>query len=139
MAVVDAFQHWVYETLRPRRRCKNCDAAWSDLWDRFIPFVDFTGLEDAKTLGWHRKRHIHRSRSITSIQHRPTRRNPGLGQRPQDQPAVAAYRSALSLGGTAPPPELYRTAGAKFAFDVETVGAAVALTERSSSLNSSPF
>jgi oligoendopeptidase F len=43
--------------------------------------------------------------------------------------AVAAYRKALSLGGTAPLPQLYASAGAKFAFDVETLGMAVDLIE----------
>ncbi|NUM43354.1 MAG: M3 family oligoendopeptidase [Anaerolineales bacterium] len=132
MAVVDAFQHWVYENPILAADAKNCDAAWSDLWDRFIPFVDFTGLEDAKTLGWHRKRHIHRS-PFYYIEYGLAQLGATQvwGNALRDQAgAVAAYRSALALGGTAPLPELYRTAGAKFAFDVETVGAAVALTER---------
>jgi len=132
MAVVDAFQHWVYENSDAAADPKNCDAAWAEQWDRFIPFIDFTGLEDAKTLGWHRKRHIHRS-PFYYIEY-------GLAQlgatqvwgnaRRDQAGAVAAYRRALALGGTAPLPELYRTAGAKFAFDAETLGEAVALTER---------
>jgi oligoendopeptidase F len=44
--------------------------------------------------------------------------------------AVSAYRRALALGGTATLPELYATAGARFAFDAETLGQAVALIER---------
>ena len=44
--------------------------------------------------------------------------------------AVARYRRALALGGTVTLPELYATAGAKFAFDVETLGQAVELVER---------
>ncbi|HQA68745.1 MAG TPA: hypothetical protein PK801_10505, partial [Aggregatilineales bacterium] len=43
--------------------------------------------------------------------------------------AVAAYRRALALGGTMPLPELYRTAGARFAFDAGTLGEAVSLIE----------
>jgi oligoendopeptidase F len=43
--------------------------------------------------------------------------------------AVAAYRRALALGGTAPLPELYAAAGAKFAFDAQTLGEMVRLAE----------
>ena len=35
---------------------------------------------------------------------------------------MAAYRSALSLGDTRPLPELFQAAGARFAFDRQTVG-----------------
>lgn len=132
MAVVDTFQHWVYEHLDLAANPANCDAVWVEQWDRFIPFIDFTGLEDARPLGWHRKRHIHRS-PFYYIEY-------GLAQlgatqvwsnaRRDQAGAVAAYRSALALGGTAPLPELYRTAGAKFAFDVETLQEAVSLIEK---------
>jgi oligoendopeptidase F len=132
MAVVDAFQHWVYENPDQARRASNCDAAWSENWDRFIPWIDWSGLEDAKTLGWHRKRHIHRS-PFYYIEY-------GLAQLGavqiwaralQDQSAaVSGYLEALSLGATVTLPELYETAGGKFAFDEETVGEAVGLVER---------
>jgi hypothetical protein len=37
-------------------------------------------------------------------------------------PAVRRHREALALGGSQPLPEIYRAAGAKFAFDEETLG-----------------
>lgn len=37
------------------------------------------------------------------------------------QTALRRYRAALALGGSRPLPELYRTAGARMAFDRETV------------------
>jgi oligoendopeptidase F len=40
---------------------------------------------------------------------------------------VAAYRRALALGGTAPVPQLFAAAGAKFAFDVSTLQVVVDL------------
>jgi oligoendopeptidase F len=43
--------------------------------------------------------------------------------------AVAAYRKALSLGGTATLPQLYEAAGARFAFDAATLSSAVRLAE----------
>lgn len=44
--------------------------------------------------------------------------------------AVANYRRALALGGTVPLPQLYATAGAKFAFDTATLREEVSLMER---------
>jgi oligoendopeptidase F len=44
--------------------------------------------------------------------------------------AVTAYRRALALGNTVTLPELFATAGARFAFDEGTLGEAVALMER---------
>ena len=43
--------------------------------------------------------------------------------------AVAAYRKALSLGGTVPLPQLFAAAGADFAFDSGTLSQAVELME----------
>ena len=132
MAVVVAFQHWVYENADMAADAKSCDEAWSEQWDRFIPHVDWSGVEDAKVLGWHRKRHIHRApfyyieyglAALGAVQI--------WANAMEDQAAaVRSYRDALALGGTAPLPELYAAAGGKFAFDVETVGDAVSLVER---------
>jgi oligoendopeptidase F len=44
--------------------------------------------------------------------------------------AVAAYRKALSLGGTVTLPQLFTTAGARFAFDSSILKTAVDLLER---------
>ncbi len=41
--------------------------------------------------------------------------------------AVAAYRRALALGDTVTLPELFSAAGARFAFDADVLGEAVAL------------
>ncbi|NDJ78525.1 MAG: M3 family oligoendopeptidase, partial [Chloroflexi bacterium] len=61
MAVVDAFQHWVYENHDAATHPDNCDTKWAKLWDRFMVGIDFTGLEEHRANGWHRKRHIHRT------------------------------------------------------------------------------
>src|SRR5690606_12077197 len=58
MAVVDAFQHWVYTHSEQALDPANCDAAWDKLWQRFIPEVDWSGYEDGRKTGWHRKPHI---------------------------------------------------------------------------------
>jgi len=132
MAVVDAFQHWVYENHAAASDPANCDAAWTELWQRFMGGVDWSDLEDEMATGWQRKAHITQT-PFYYIEY-------GLAQLGalqiwrnslSDQAgAVAAYRRALALGGTLPLPQLYATAGARLAFDADTLGEAVALIEK---------
>jgi oligoendopeptidase F len=131
MAVVDAFQHWVYENPQAGSDPQNCDAKWADLWQRYIPVVDWSGLEEERNTGWHRKLHIHQV-PFYYVEY-------GLAQLGavqifanalQDQAkAVASYRKALALGGTVSLPELFAAAGGKFGFDAETVQKAVTVME----------
>jgi oligoendopeptidase F len=132
MAAVDAFQHWAYEHHAAASDPANCDAAWSDLWQRFMPGVDWSGLEEIRSTGWQRKAHLIQT-PFYYIEY-------GLAQlgaiqiwhKSLSDPAgaVAAYRRALSLGGTVPLPQLYATAGARLAFDAGTLGEAVDWIER---------
>ncbi len=132
MAVVDSFQHWVYENPGQAADAANCDLAWVDRWDRFIPWIDWTGVEEAKALGWHRKRHIHRS-PFYYIEY-------GLAQlgavqiwanaRRDQSAAVESYLDGLALGGTATLPALYAAAGGRFAFDADTLAEVVELIEK---------
>ena len=131
MAVVDAFQHWVYENPERAMDAANCDAQWDNLWQRYIPVVDWSGLEEERMTGWQRKHHIH-TLPFYYIEY-------GLaqlgalqiwGNALKDQAgAVASYRRALSLGGTVPLADLYRAAGARLSFDASTLRAAVDLME----------
>ncbi len=125
--VVDAFQHWVYTHHADATDPANCDAQWTALWRRFMPVVDWTGLEDILADGWRTKLHIHQDpfyyldyglAQLGAVQ---------IWQRAQlDRPGtIRAYRNALSLGGTASLSDLYAAAGAKFAFDAPTLGDAV--------------
>ncbi len=130
MAMVDAFQHWAY-THPDGDDPAACDVKWTELAQRFMPGVDWSGLDDALMTGWHRKQHIHRS-PFYYVEY-------GLAQLGavqvwrnalKDQAeALAAYRRALSLGATKPLPELYAAANVKFAFDEVTLREAVELIE----------
>ncbi len=132
MAVVDAFQHWAYTHPEAAADPAQCDACWDGLWQRFMPGVDWSSLESQRITGWHRKQHIYLD-AFYYVEY-------GLaqlgavqvwGKALKDQVnAVAAYRKALALGNTVPLPDLFATAGAKFAFDAGTLGEAVALIER---------
>jgi oligoendopeptidase F len=131
MAVVDAFQHWVYENHTLASQPEKCDAKWAELWDRFMIGVDYTGLEEHVRTGWQRKMHIFQVpfyyieyglAQLGAMQIWRNALNDQAG-------AVATYRRALCLGGTAPLPELYKAAGVRFAFDAATVGEMVRLSE----------
>jgi len=124
MAVVDAFQHWVYVDAPENVTAAELDHVWSNVWDRFMAGIDYSGLQAEKETGWHRKQHIFTA-PFYYIEY-------GLAQlgalqvwrnalRDQSK-AVADYRAALALGDTRPLPELFQAAGATFAFDRQTVG-----------------
>ncbi len=129
MSVVDSFQHWVYENPTLGADPNKCDTQWGKLWDRFMPDQDWTGYEEFKKTGWHRKQHIHQI-PFYYIEY-------GLAQLGAVQvwanalknqhKAVNDYRRALAFGGTVPLPVLYRSAGAKLAFDATTLKSLVDL------------
>lgn len=131
MAIVDAFQQWVYAHPAEADEPARCDARWTELWHRFMPGVDWRGLEESLATGWLRKHHIH-TVPFYYVEY-------GLAQlgavqiwgRARQDPAAAVrrYRRALALGGTRPFPDLFAAAGATFAFDPATLAAAVALIE----------
>lgn len=131
MAVVDSFQTWAY--LHPEQAADPAalDDQWAQLWNRYMVGQDWTGLEDAMATGWQRKQHI-LTVPFYYIEY-------GLAQlgaaqiwaRSLKDPAgaVNAYRRALSLGGTVPLPALFEAAGARLAFDPETLAEAVSTME----------
>jgi oligoendopeptidase F len=132
MAVVDAFQHWAYTHPDAAADPASCDASWSALWRRFMRGVDWSGLEDEMADGWRQKLHIFQTPfyyveyGLAQLGAVQVWRN-ALSDRAG---ALARYRYALALGSTAPLPELYAAAGARFAFDAATLAEAVELIER---------
>jgi oligoendopeptidase F len=131
MARVDAFQHWVYEHPDASMDLAAVDEVWASLTDRYLPYLDWTGLEAEKGIRWHRQLHIFQLpfyyieygiAQLGAIQVFANARRDQAG-------AVESYRRALALGGTAPLPELFTTAGARFAFDAQTLREAITLLE----------
>lgn len=131
MAVVDSFQHWVYSNIEAAKNPANCDAKWSELWDRFMKGEDWSGLQEIKETGWHRKLHIHLipfyyvEYGLAQMGAVQVWRNSLTDQ----AKAIRDYRHALGLGYTVSLPELFQAAGAKFAFDANTLGSLVELAE----------
>lgn len=131
MAIVDAFQHWVYENFDEGINPDKCDEKWAELEKRFRPYLDWTGYEEVMKTGWQRKGHIHQV-PFYYIEY-------GLAllgavqiwaNAIKDQTgAVEYYRRALTLGGTVTLPELFKAAGARLAFDAQTLKTAADLME----------
>jgi len=132
MAIVDAFQHWVYENPEKSIDPVNCDVCWTTLEKRFRPHLDWSGYEEVMMTGWQRKDHIHFA-PFYYVEY-------GLAQLGAAQiwhnalnnqsSAVQNYRRALQLGCIVPLPDLFKAAGVKLAFDAKTLGEAVELMEK---------
>jgi oligoendopeptidase F len=132
IAVVDAFQHWVYENHDLASAPVRASEKWSELCDRYIVGLDWRGLEQYKASRWQRQLHIYLY-PLYYVEY-------GLAQLGAaqvwanslaDYPgAVKAYRKALSLGATVTLPELFAAAEAKFSFEAATLKRSVDLMEQ---------
>ncbi len=114
MAQLDEFQDWVYthpDGEDPEKRAE----CWQALTKKYSPYMDYTGLEDISKMGW-QYLHVYEV-PLYYIEY-------GIAQVGAMQvfarsledydAAVRDYKKALSLGNTAPLPELFETAGVKF-------------------------
>jgi oligoendopeptidase F len=132
MAVVDAFQHWAYTNQEAATDPEKCDEQWAWQWQQYMTGVDWSDLDDVMVTGWQRKQHIFESAfyyieyGIASLGAFQVWAN-ALKDR---KGAVAAYRRALALGGTATLTQLYETAGARFAFDASMFSEVIDMIDR---------
>jgi len=104
-----------------------CDEIWADLTRRFLPGIAWSGLDHLIVRGWRDVLHImtipfyiieYSFAQLGAVQVWTN------AQRDQRE-AVRLYRQALSLGGTRSLPDLFAAAGARFAFDEQTLRDAV--------------
>ncbi|GCE03886.1 M3 family oligoendopeptidase [Dictyobacter aurantiacus] len=119
----DAFQHWVYEYPEQAVEPEAVGQKWVELGRRFEPYLDWRELESFNSHGWQHTLHfflvpfyyiVYAFATIGALQvWRNYIRDP--------KAAIRRYRYALSLGATHSLPDLYTAAGAKFAFDTETL------------------
>lgn len=130
MAMIDAFQHWVYtETgdvgAGARRR------KWAELEKRFQPKLDWSGFEDVRDIGWQYP-HVF-SVPFYYIEY-------GIAQLgalavwrqslTNYKDAVARYKQGLSLGGSKTLPELFNAVGARFGMSNEIIEPLVKTVEQ---------
>jgi oligoendopeptidase F len=131
VATVDAFQQWLYTDPAAMDRDAR-DAKWQEIWARFDPATDWSGLEQQRVARWYKQLHIfiypfyYIEYGIAQLGALQVWRNALKDQ----AKAVEDYRAALALGGSKPLPQLYEAAGARLMFDAEGMSELVALIER---------
>ena len=131
IASVDAFQRWIYTSGHGHDAAAR-DAAWLRIRGRFERGVDWSGLETQRVIRWYRQLHIFEypfyyiEYGIAQLGALQVWRASQL----DPQATVERYRQALSLGGTEPLPEIYRTAGVRLIFDEAGMRELVELVER---------
>ena len=122
IAVVDKFQHWVYEN--PAHTVEERNAKWTEIVHSFSDdVVDYSGLEKYRENSWQRQLHLFEV-PFYYIEY-------GIAQlgaigiwmqyKKNPQQALDNYTKALALGGTKTLPQLYEAAGLKFDFSPDNI------------------
>ncbi len=122
IAMIDAFQHWIYAN--PTHRREDRRTHWLSLDQRFGSSCSWQGLDDARAYLWHRQPHLF-SVPFYYIEY-------GIAQlgalqlwllslEKGERTAIDFYLKALSLGGTRTLPELFEACGLRFDFGSETI------------------
>ncbi|MDR3460575.1 MAG: M3 family oligoendopeptidase [Verrucomicrobiae bacterium] len=121
MAVVDAFQHWIYQ--HPGHTRAERKAAYLHLLDRFGGDVDYSGYEAARASSWQKQLHIflypfyYVEYGIAQLGALHVWAN----SKRDKAKALNDYKKALALGGSRPLPELFAAAGCKFEFSAPAI------------------
>lgn len=135
VAIVDSFQHWIYEN--PQHSIRQREEKWIELNQRFLgKIVDWEGFEEAAANVWHRQLHIfevpfyyieYAIAQIGALQ---------VWRRSQsnEKQAIDDYLNGLSLGGSRPLKELFKAAGLRFNFSEEIIGPLANYIEKSLNL-----
>ncbi len=117
VAIVDKFQHWLYE--KPKHTLEERKENWLRINQEIQPSVtDWSGLEQYRAYNWQRQLHIYEV-PFYYIEY-------GLAQlgaiaiwknyKENPEKALSRYKWALSLGYTKTIPEIYKAAGIRFDF-----------------------
>lgn len=131
LAMGDTFQQWIYQHPAEAMDTARVSAVWRALHERFQPGVDWSGLEEELSGNWRDTLHFfqvpfyfieYAFAQLGAVQVWSN------AQRDRAE-AVRRYRGALALGATRTLPDLFAAAGARFAFDRETLRQAVAQVE----------
>ena len=122
IAIIDKFQHWLYEHATHTHEERT--EAWNNILAAFTDDVyDYSGLENYRSNAWLRQLHLFEV-PFYYIEY-------GIAQlgaigmwmqyKQNKELALDNYCDALSLGGTATLPELYKAAGLSFDFSPERI------------------
>ncbi|MDP6626060.1 MAG: M3 family metallopeptidase, partial [Nitrospinota bacterium] len=115
-------QHWIYT--HPNHDREERGKKWLEISERFEVGFDWEGINpEIKKHAWHKQLHIfevpfyyieYAIAQLGALQlYRVFKKSPGK--------AVDQYLKALSLGGSRSPAELFKAAGIKFDFSLDTL------------------
>jgi len=122
IAMVDKFQHWVYEN--PTHSVEQRLAQWTSISDEFSAGItDWSGFDEVRAIAWQKQLHLYEV-PFYYIEY-------GMAQlgaiavwrnyKANPEQAVAQYMRALRLGYTKSIGEIYEAAGVKFDFSAAYV------------------
>lgn len=131
IAIIDKFQHWVYEN--PNHTHEERSAAWMAVLLEFSDgVIDYSGLETFRSNAWQRQLHLFEV-PFYYIEY-------GIAQlgaigmwmqyKNDSREALDNYCNALSMGGTKTLPELYKIAGLEFDFSPEKIKVLMQFVEK---------
>ena len=122
IAVIDKFQHWVYEN--PVHTIEERTENWTKIVKSFSDdVINFSGLEQYRENAWQKQLHLFEV-PFYYIEYGIAQLGAiGMWMQYKKDPekALDNYINALSLGGTKTLPELYEAAGLKFDFSPENI------------------
>ncbi|MEO8391546.1 MAG: M3 family metallopeptidase [Chloroflexota bacterium] len=131
IALFDAFQHWAYSHPDEAAIPAQCTSHWAALIERFMPAVDWSGLEDQRAYGWlspyptlfaplFGPEYVYGQLAALQIWREVQQDHPG---------AIQRYKNAISLGNTVTVPEMFAALNTHFPIDAADLRAAVAAIE----------
>jgi oligoendopeptidase F len=123
MATVDAFQHWLYVDAPENISIDQIHAKFAELHQKFVPSIDFAGIEAGLSMRWQLQSHIFTApfyyieygiAQLGALQ---------LWQNSLEKPreTIQQYRHALGLGYTKGLADLFHAAGIALPFDENVV------------------
>ncbi len=122
IAVIDAFQHWLYTHPGHSRNERN--NAWLQIHSRFDGgFFDWSGLEIEHAWFWQKQVHIYTA-PLYYIEYAIAQLGAlqlWVNAKQNQDSALNAFRNGLSLGGSRPLPELFKAAGLRFDFSADNI------------------
>ena len=122
IATIDAFQQWLYK--HPGHSRSQRSEAWLQIHNRFDGgLFDWSGLDAEHANAWQKQLHIYTC-PLYYIEYAVAQMGAlqlWANARCDREAAVNAFRRGLSLGGSRPLPELFKTAGLRFDFSAETI------------------
>lgn len=122
IAVIDKFQHWVYEN--PNHSVEERNNKWMEILNEFSDdVIDYSGLDTFRENAWQRQLHLFEV-PFYYIEYGIAQLGAiGMWMQYKKDPekALDNYMNALALGGTKTLPQLYQAAGLNFDFSSENI------------------